>query len=287
MAITFREFCNLAISKKPHLFVIGHPISHSLSPLMHSTAIREYDLDLNYIAINLLPSEISSFISWCNRDEFLGCNITIPYKETLFEMVDELDHHAERIGAINTLYKQDGRLFGSNTDQFGFSKPLLSILDEYNSNRAIIFGTGGASKAVKTALEDFGFEEVVFVSRRPNKEINSEYAKVFVVDYTQWQEFADEADLFINTTPLGMHPNMALSPVNEQDADLLEEKICYDLVYNPLKTKFLTLAENREAQVIHGLDMLIYQGSRSFEIWTGKPFPVDEVRSSLMEYFGS
>ncbi len=287
MAITFGEFRELAISKKPHLFVIGHPISHSLSPIMHTTAIREYGLDLNYIAINLLPSEVSSFILWCNRDEFLGCNITIPYKETLFEMVDELDDHAEQIGAINTLYKKGGRLIGSNTDQFGFSQPLTTVLDEFNTHRAIIFGTGGASKAVKTSLENFGFEELVFVSRQADRRIESDYAEVYVVDYSQWQEFADEADLFINTTPLGMHPNVEESPVQKQDADLLTGKVCYDLVYNPLKTKFLTLAENQGAEIIHGLDMLIYQGSKSFEIWTGKPFPVDEVRKSLMQYFGN
>ncbi|MCC5941661.1 MAG: shikimate dehydrogenase [Balneolaceae bacterium] len=287
MALTFRDFRESEVSGQPHFLVIGHPISHSLSPLMHRTAIREYRLNAEYVAINLLSDEITSFISWCNRDEFLGCNITIPYKETLLDLVDELDSPATHIGAINTIYKYQGRLVGSNTDQYGFSEPLKPFLNDDNTNRAMIFGTGGASKAVKAALEEFGFEELIFVSRRANKKIQSEYSEVRVVDYSQWQAFAPETDLFINTTPLGMHPNIDDSPVPVHESELLTESICYDLVYNPLKTTFLENAENHGAEIINGLDMLIHQGSKSFEMWTGKPFPIDLVKKKLFEHFQS
>lgn len=285
MALTFQEFLDTDASGKPHFLVIGHPISHSLSPVMHTVAIQEYGLNSAYIAVNLLPGDVTSFIAWCNNDMFLGCNITIPYKETLLDLVDELDEPAIQIGAINTLFKRDGKLIGTNTDQYGFSKPLKPNLDNHTTNRAIVFGTGGASKAVKSALEEFHFEEIIFVSRNANKQIFSEISEIRVVNYFNWQAFAAETDLFVNTTPLGMNPDFNSSPVEYHESNLLTDSICYDLIYNPLKTRFLENAETHGAIIINGLDMLIHQGSKSFEIWTGKPFPFNLVKKQLLDQF--
>ncbi len=281
MALTFEEFRNSEKSRKPHFLVIGHPISHSLSPVMHNRSIRHYGLDAEYLAVNLFPSELSSFITWCYRDEFKGCNITIPYKEMLLEMLDEIDASVKQIGAINTILKKNNRLIGYNTDQYGFTEPLMPFLNKIDTGRAIIFGTGGASKAVKAALEEIGFEELVFVSRRADKEIESESSEIFVIDYSQWQAFAPETNLFINTTPLGMYPELNNSPVAGTDIHLLSESLCYDLIYNPQKTLFLSDAETQGAKIINGLEMLIYQGSKSFELWTGQPFPIDKVKAEL------
>ena len=162
-------------------------------------------------------------------------------------------------------------------------EPLKSHLNNIEYSKAIIFGTGGASKAVKIGLESEGFEELFFVSRRPNqKNIKSKHSEIRVLDYNQWQSFAEEADLFVNTTPVGMYPKPDKTFLRKGEAKLFEGKVCYDLIYNPLETTFLKQAKTHGAVTVNGLDMLIYQGSKSFELWTGNTFPVDEIRSKLI-----
>jgi shikimate dehydrogenase len=129
-----------------------------------------------------------------------------------------------------------------------------------------------------------GIEEVIFVSRNPSlAKMNSRFLWTKTVDYNQWQSYVEEASLIVNTTPLGMNPKTDQSPVSDEDFDLLKDKICYDLVYNPLTTKFLKKAEESGAKIINGLEMLMMQGNRSFEIWTGKSFPFDEVQHKLIK----
>jgi len=283
MVFTLDEFKKSKFSNQKHYFVVGYPIRHSLSPKMHQLALDYHSIDATYHALNLLSHEVSEFTSWVNRDAFLGCNITIPYKEQLAAIADQLDDFAVRTGVINTIAKTDTELIGHNTDIHGFLAPLTQYSDLIEGGRAIVFGTGGASKAVKVALENIGIEEIIFVSRNPyDSQQKSEYTWIKTVGYSEWQAFAEEACLFVNTTPLGMSPNSDSSPVLDQDSDLLSGKVCYDLVYNPLQTKFLKQAEDSGSVVIEGLDMLIHQGNRSFEIWTGKSFPFDEVKNLLI-----
>lgn len=288
MVLSFRDFKNSAITEKRMYAVVGHPISHSLSPVMHQTALDYYKIDAEYVAIDLPQSQLREFIPWCNHDNFLGCNITIPHKEAFNEIVDEIDPFAREVGVINTLVKRDYKLIGYNTDVYGFLKPLEPYIDDIEYSRAIIFGTGGASKAVKIALESEDFEELVFVSRRPNqRKIESDISEIKVLDYNQWQSFAEEADLFINTTPVGMYPNSEKTFLRKGEAELFEEKICYDLIYNPLETTFLRQASEFGAITINGLDMLIHQGSKSLELWTGHTFPVEKIRNKLMNQLQS
>ncbi len=284
MVVSFDDFKTSTVPNNKIYAVIGHPISHSLSPIMHQTALDHYGIDAAYIALDLSQSQLHEFISWCNHDNFLGCNITIPHKEAFNEIVDEIDPFAKEVGVVNTLVKKNYKLIGYNTDVYGFLQPLKPFLHETTYSRAIIFGTGGASRAVKTALESEGFEELIFVSRKPHRRnIYSEQTSIKIVDYNQWQSFASEAELFVNTTPVGMYPNSNKTFLRDDEAKFLEGKICYDLVYNPLKTKFLQLAEAHGANCINGLDMLIYQGSKSFELWTGNEFPVDKIRNKLTD----
>ncbi len=283
MVLSFKDFKTSAIIKKPLYAVVGHPVSHSLSPVMHQVALNHYGIDAKYIALDLPQNTLHEFIPWCNHDNFLGCNITIPHKEAFNEIVDEIDPFAQDVGVVNTLVKKDYKLIGYNTDVYGFLEPLKPYFNDIEYSRAIIFGTGGASKAVKIGLETEGFEELIFVSRRPNqKSIESDHSEVRVLDYNQWQSIADEADLFINTTPVGMYPMIDKTFLRNGEAGLLEGKICYDLIYNPLETMFLKQAKNYGAITINGLDMLIHQGSKSFELWTGNTFPIDEIRSKLI-----
>ena len=249
---------------------------------MHNTASQYYGFDLEYHAVQLLPSELGSFASYLNEANLKGVNVTIPYKQQLFPFVDRLDSAAQKIGALNTISRENGELIGFNTDIHGFCEPLEEYYAEIESTRVVVFGTGGAARAIVFGLRNFDLEEVVLVSRRPN-EINHNQWPHYVrfVSYDVWPDLIDETALLVNATPLGMYPKMDESPVRESQIPLLSNKICYDIVYNPEKTKFLSQAEQAGARTIGGLEMLIHQGSRAFEHWTGRSFPLDQVRKAL------
>lgn len=284
MVYSLQSLKDSVYKENDHFLVVGNPIGHSLSPLIHSSALKFHSIDADYLALDLLPDQVKSFAAYCNIDSFKGCNITIPYKQQFLELVDHIDSSAAEIGAINTITKESGRLIGYNTDIYGFMSPILDLSDVITDGLAIVFGTGGASKAVLAGLVDIGVEEIIFVSRNPsNMNIEHQFAHVKVVGYNQWQAFADDASIFVNTTPVGMHPNTNQSVVDEYDIDLLEGKVCYDLIYNPGMTQFLLQAERAGGIIINGIEMFIKQGSRSFELWTGKQFPYDMVYSKLKE----
>lgn len=274
----FKEFVISGKGRKPHYMVAGHPVGHSLSPQMHTIALNHYKIDACYLAVDLLPDDISSFIAWLNRDSFLGANITIPYKREFMQIVDDLDGTAEAVGALNTLVKKGGRITGYNTDVDGFSRPLEPYIDLLEGESVIVFGTGGASRAVIYALKQIGVVQVVVVSRNPET-VGLEGVKL--CNYQNWQAYADESAMMVNCTPLGMHPNIGGTPVQTNDSHLLEGKLCYDLVYNPVQTEFLKLADQAGAETISGLEMFIGQGDRAFELWTGKRFPKEKVLQSL------
>ncbi|MDX1637061.1 MAG: shikimate dehydrogenase [Balneolaceae bacterium] len=281
----FSEFKASDHARSPHLLLLGHPVSQSLSPLMHNTAADHHGFDLRYYAVDLQPDEFGNIAAHFNQDLFKGTNITVPYKEMLMDYVDEIEPSAGNIGAINTIYKRNGLLVGANTDFYGFLKPLEPHEDDITGMRAIVFGTGGASKAVVAGLFDVGMEEIVMVSRSPGRRgASPNIESVRVVGYSEWTAYTDEAALVVNTTPLGMEPDTASSPVRDQEAEFLADKICYDIVYKPERTRFLRIAERAGAKTIGGLDMLIYQGSESFKLWTGKSFPINKVRHTLHEY---
>ena len=231
MAISFQQFIESPKSKLPHILIVGYPLGHTLSPLMHNTALQYHGIEAEYLAVELNPHELTRFISLCNSDAFLGCNITLPYKQELFQMADRVDPDASEIGALNVLTRVKDQLIGYNTDIHGFLKPLQKYADEINGCRAIVFGTGGSSKAVCSGLFKMGAEEIIQVTRSPERKVSGRFREsTRYVDYSQWTAFAEEATLFVNCTPLGMKPNLSASPVREEEAEHLQGKISYDLV---------------------------------------------------------
>ncbi len=281
--MTFTKFKQSEKSNSPHYLLIGNPVNHSVSPLMHNTALKQHEIDAEYHAVAVAMSEIPSLAAHFNDPNFLGANITIPHKENFMEVVDEFTPEAEVIGAINTLIKQNGKLIGHNTDSYGFQVPLEEHLEEIEPDRAIIFGSGGATKAIVYALNDLGFEEVVMVSRRPDR--YSDSSDLITCGYDFWADYADETSLIINATPLGMIPNTEASPIKDDEKELLEGKLCYDIVYNPKETKFLKQAISVGGIPIGGIDMLIHQGAKSFQLWTGKEFPIGLIKMKLDDIF--
>ncbi|MEX0720673.1 MAG: shikimate dehydrogenase [Balneolaceae bacterium] len=280
----FNEFLNSELSRKPHYLLIGSLIGHSVSPLMHNAAFKHYQIPASYHAVSVKAHEINSLIASFNRFEFLGANITIPYKQTLFEVVDTLGVEAAQIGAINTIVKRDGKIVGENTDAWGFRIPLEELESELNGERAIIFGTGGATKAITFALNAMGIEEIIMVSRRP-AQYSDTSEKVIMCNYDNWSAYAGESAIIINATPLGMTPNTDASPVRDEEKGLLKNKICYDIVYNPQETKFLKQAKEAGGIPFGGLEMLIQQAAKSFKMWTGKKFPLGLIRMRLEDVF--
>lgn len=279
----FSKFLKSESSRKPHYLLIGSPISHSVSPLMHNTALEHHGLKAEYHAVAVRQSEISTLIAHFNRLEFLGANITIPYKQTLFDAMDTLGMEAAQIGAINTIVKRDGKIIGENTDEYGFRVPLEEYEEELAGERALIFGTGGATKAICYALRKLGIEEIVMVSRRPGQYDAS--SDIQMCGYDNWSAYGEEAAIIINATPLGMQPNTEASPVQQDEVEVLSGKICYDAVYNPRETTFLKQAKSVDGIPLGGLDMLIYQAAKSFKMWTGHEFPLGLIKMKLDEVF--
>lgn len=276
--VSFSRFVESEEAKKPHYLVIGQPIGHSLSPLMHNEALRYYGMDAVYHAVELFPDDLPAFASWMNRESFLGCNITIPYKRQFLDWVDRLDETARAVGAMNTLVRESDGWVGYNTDVDGFRDPLTPYHEDIAGERAILFGTGGASLAVLHALGQLDIEEIIQVSRTPGL-MRSD--GVTICGYENWTAYAEEAVLLINATPLGMAPMENRSPVREQEQELMQNRICYDLIYNPRETLFLRQAREAGAEVIDGLGMFIGQGDHAFQLWTGKPFPIERVRKQV------
>ncbi|MEX0770764.1 MAG: shikimate dehydrogenase [Balneolaceae bacterium] len=272
-------------ARKPHFLVVGHPIAHSLSPRMHRAAFQYHHIGADYHAVDVEYKDLESFISWINRDTFLGANITLPYKQEMIRVVDQVDPTVEAIGALNTLVKKNGTVTGYNTDVAGFTFPLEAYKNKLAGEQAIVFGTGGASRAVRYGLKQLGLNRLVLVSRNPGRHVMEEFdsdGNLIVCSYQNWHAYAEESVLIVNTTPLGMAPDLQSSPVKEDEIRWLRDSICYDLIYNPVKTTFIKQAEKAEAEYITGLEMFIQQGNESFRLWTGKTFPMKKIKTLLI-----
>lgn len=286
--MTLQEFLSSDAAAAPHLLLAGNPVSHSLSPLMHNAAAAHYGMELRYHAVKVERAEFGLLLSHFRRETFRGANVTIPHKEDMAGAVDRLEGDALRIGALNTVVREGSRLVGYNTDVHGFLQPLQPLRDRLEGGLAVVFGTGGASRAVCHGLRRLGMEQIVAVSRSPARRGPPvDFPGLQMAGYSSWQAHAEEARLLVNTTPLGMHPNTGESPIRDSEASLLEGKVVYDIVYRPRATRFLQQAGEAGARTIDGLEMFIHQGSRSFERWTGSPFPLALIREKLHEQLRS
>lgn len=244
--------------------LIGFPLTHSFSKKYFSDKFeREGIEDCHYELFPLKTiDELPSLIKSCPH--LVGLNVTIPYKQKVFQYLNEVDEEAEKVGAVNTIKIQNGRLKGYNTDVYGFEKSLIHLLkidSDHKENsfpkKALILGTGGAAKAVAHVLKKLNID-ISFVSRTINKG-DLTYSEL---DHNSLKNHA----LIINTTPLGTSPNVEFCPDIPYDF-LSESHFLYDLVYNPEKSLFLTKGENKNTQTSNGLEMLYLQAEKAWEIW--------------------
>ncbi len=281
--LNFSDFINSDRSSLSHYLLIGNPVMHSLSPAMHNLALKHNKLGGEYLAVSVAQKDVNMVIAHCTNEAFLGANITIPHKELFLDVVDELTEEGAEIGAINTLIKREGKLIGHNTDAYGFMKPIEEYQGDLAGERVVIFGSGGATKAIIYALRNADVQELILVSRRPEMYYDSGETDIIRCGYENWTAYGEEAAMIVNATPLGMSPNTEASPIQNNETEILEGKLCYDIVYNPRETKFLRQSNENGGISIGGLDMLIHQGARSFKLWTGHEFPIEKIKTKLNE----
>ncbi|MFA9191299.1 shikimate dehydrogenase [Flavobacterium sp. FZUC8N2.13] len=244
-------------NSKKRFGLLGRNISYSFSK-GHFTTKFEKEKYQGYTYENFDIQEINMFPEIIKNTEHLkGLNVTIPYKEEVIPFLDKLSKKATKIAAVNTIkITKKGKLKGYNTDYFGFLKSLKPLLKTHHK-KALILGTGGASKGVAFALQELGIE-YTFVSRKASEN---------AIDYSQINpETFQEYQIIINSTPIGTSPNTEACPDIPYEW-LTEQHIAYDLIYNPAETQFLKNAKERGAQIKNGLDMLIFQAEKAWEIW--------------------
>ncbi|MFD1982041.1 shikimate dehydrogenase [Mesorhizobium newzealandense] len=265
-------------------FVTGHPIKHSRSPKIHGHWLAKHGIDGSYQAIDVEPQDFAEFLATLQTNFYQGGNVTIPHKEAAFALVERRDQAADEIGAVNTLWFEDGALWGGNTDGHGFAANLDDHAPGWASNGpAVVLGAGGASRAVIHALKERGVADIRIVNRTLARaqELRDRFgAGVSAHGMAATGELLADAGLLVNTTALGMHGNEGLSA---DPALLPDHAIVTDIVYVPLETPLLAAARARKLKTVDGLGMLLNQAVPGFERWFGvKPQVTTELRALIV-----
>lgn len=260
--------------------VIGHPIAHSKSPQLHGYWLRRYGIKGHYIPMDVGQADLRDVLSTLPKLGFVGLNVTIPHKETVLHLADIVTDRAALIGAANTLiFRKDGRIHADNTDGSGFMANLRQNAPQWqpSSGPAVVFGAGGAARAVVAALIEVGVPQIRIANRtRPRAEaLRADFgAKLKVFDWVQAANMFEGAATVVNTTSLGM----AGKPDFRVPLDALEKSaLVTDIVYTPLKTQLLLDAQSRGCTVVDGLGMLLHQAAPGFERWFGQRPDVDDA----------
>ena len=252
--------------------VIGDPISHTRSPLIHNYWIKKNNINCFYIPLNVKSSELEKKLNFIRELGFCGLNVTIPHKEKIINLADEIMESAKVIGAANTIYFENGKIIVDNTDTYGFYQSILKNFPKYNfkKEKVLIFGSGGAARAVTSVFLKEKVFEISIINRNREKaervrEVLSSRIKIY--DWNDYSKALRDASTVVNTTSLG---NVGFEKFSIDLKGVRKNGIAIDLVYNPLKTSFMKKAEKENLKVINGLDMLIYQAKKGFQKWFNK-----------------
>ena len=278
------------------LGIIGDPVEHSLSPLMHNAAIANLEVDYIYVPFPVKEENLTKAIAGFSAVDIRGFSITIPHKQNIIPLLNEISDDAVKIGAVNTVWRVENGWKGTNTDVTGFVAPLRSISRDWTQITPVILGNGGAARAVIVGLINLGCPKVRVVGRNPDKlarfyqswqHAPDVAAKIEIHNWKDLPSLLSSTELLINSTPIGMSPKVDASPVDRDVMQKLPQNaIAYDLIYTPNPTQFLKLAQERGAVAIDGLEMLVQQGVAALEIWLDRSVPVDIMRDSLKKHLG-
>lgn len=273
--------------------IIGHPIKQTYSPFIHNLAIKLKNIDYHYIPFDVDSVNFKKAINGLIALKFVGFNITIPYKTKIIPLLNYLSEESSIIGSVNTVLINEGNLAGYNTDVYGVIETLNPYKNEIVEEECTVFGAGGSARAVIYALiKYFKPKKINLINRTEDRALNVkdlfkekmkfDNIEVFKLAPPDLVDVVRNSKLVVNTTPLGMIPEIDDAVINSEKF-FNKNQIVFDLIYNPQMTKFLNFAKQSEAHIINGLDMLIYQAAKSFELWTSEKFPIDEVRASLKD----
>jgi shikimate dehydrogenase len=269
--------------------LMGWPVEHTLSPAMHNTAFATLGLNWVYVPLAVQPRDVRQALLGLAALNFAGANVTVPHKQAVIRYLDELSPAARITGAVNTVYMKHGKLHGHNTDATGFLDSLVEAGCHPRDMRVAVLGAGGAARAVTYALCRAEAASVTVFNRTAERAafLVDDLAEVFPDSHLSFapltsqslQQLGDAVNLVINTTSLGMAPDVENCSWPD-DVPVPAHATFYDLVYNPLETVFLARARAAGAKVVDGLGMLVHQGAYAFELWTGQQAPVKVMRQA-------
>lgn len=281
---------------KNYLGVIGDPIKHTLSPIMHNAALNLQKQDYCYLPFRVTKENLKKVLEGFKVLNFVGLNVTIPHKVSIISYLDRISYEADLIGAVNTIHFRNGELIGYNTDAIGFHSSLKEDGGvDPKGKRILLFGAGGAARAVAVQLGLSGAKEIVIANRTRFK--GEELANELIVklpgrsyraigfEYDDVKSEMVKTEIIVNATPIGMesYDKMVL-PIEREWFH--SEHLVVDLVYKPLMTPLLKIAQKAGTRTLSGLSMLLYQGAESYRIWTGMEPPIEVMRQALYDQVG-
>ncbi|OBZ11720.1 shikimate dehydrogenase [Bacillus sp. FJAT-27264] len=273
------------------LGVMGDPIGHSKSPLMHGAALKAMGISGAYVPLHVKRENLGEAVRAIRTLGFRGVNVTIPHKVSVMEYLDRLDESALAIGAVNTIVNDDGVLTGYNTDGIGYVRSLKAeAISDLSGARIMVIGAGGAARGIVAALLQEAPASIVIANRTADKaqDLAAEWSRsgsLAGISLDDMGEHLKDIDVLINTTSVGMYPHIDGLPVNP--ALLHPGMVVSDLIYNPLHTRLLTESLERGCIIHGGLGMFVYQGAYALEYWTGQTAPVDIMRQTIEESLSS
>ena len=271
--------------------VIGHPIKHSFSPMMHNYAFDKLGLEYVYLPFDISTTGLQDSLKGMVALGIKGFNVTIPHKERIVEYLDELSDSAKIVGAVNTVVNDNGTLIGYNTDVDGIINTLEEYKERINGKTVSVLGAGGAARSViYTLITHFNVKKINIINRTVEKaeslkdyfssKMLFEKIKTYELMPPDVTEILAKSKLIVNASSIGMSPDEDDSPTTIPES-FNSKQIVFDVVYNPRKTRLLKLAEEQGAITINGLKMFVEQGAKSFELWTNEKMPTDSILEIL------
>lgn len=271
--------------------VIGHPLRHSNSPFMHNLAFKLTDLDYIYLPFDITTSNLKDALKGMVALGISGFNVTIPHKEKVIPLLNEVSEGASIVGAVNTIVNDNGKLYGYNTDVHGIFETLKKYKKELSGSTVSIIGSGGAARsAVFTLIRYFHVKRIHIINRTLERadtikkyfstKMNFDKITTHTLFPPEIIKPLSKSKLIINASPIGMFPKEDDAPTKIAES-FRSNQLVFDIVYNPISTKFLRLAAREGATTINGLKMFVEQGAHSFELWTGEPMPTTEIYDAL------
>ena len=272
--------------------LIGHPIKQSYSPFIHNIASQLNQVDYIYLPFDVIPDNLENAVNGIVALGIEGMNVTIPHKEKIMNFLDDRSEESAIIGAVNTILNDNGKLVGYNTDVNGILETLNPFKEQIAGSKVSVLGAGGGARAViYTLIRHYKPDEINIINRTVQRadtlqnyfkeKLHFQNFKIFDLFPPDLVDTLSSSQLIVNCIPIGLYPNVDETPINLEDS-FNDNQIVFDMIYNPSNTRLMQIAASKGAVTIGGLNMLVHQAAKSFELWTGKEMPVDKLSRSLM-----